>query len=169
VNPMKNHARVLRAAVAAAVSGLMAALAVPAAVAAPPPPRQVVAGIRPPWAEPSADKGPVAGGTPISVRVYLAGKDPAGLARYAGQVAEPGSPSYRHYLTPAQFAQRLGPTGAQIRAVRSWLTGAGLAVTATTDHYVAARGTAAGMGPRSAASCTATGRLRARSGRRSLR
>lgn len=146
LSPMKNHPRVLRAVAAMAATGLMAALAIPvAAAAASPPPRQVITGIRPSWAEPSADRGPAADGKPISVRVYLAGQDPAGLTRYAGQVADPGSPSYRHYLTPAQFEQRFGPTDAQIRAVRSWLTGAGLAVTAITDHYVAARGTAASM------------------------
>lgn len=147
LNPRKNHARVMRTAAAAAATGLMAALAVPAAAAAAasPPPRQVVTGIRPSWAEPSADRGPAASGTPISARVYLAGQDPAGLARYARQASDPGSPSYRHYLTPAQFARRFGPTSAQLRAVRSWLVGAGLAVTAITDHYVAVRGTAASM------------------------
>src|ERR1700677_2417102 len=99
LNPMKNHARVPRTAVAAAAAALgLAAFAVPAAAASPPPPhRQAVTGMRPSWAQPSADEGPVAGGTLISVRVYLAGKDPNGLTSYAGQVADPGSPSYRHY------------------------------------------------------------------------
>ena len=87
----------------------------------------------------------MADGTLISVRVYLAGKDPAGLTRYAGQASDPGSAGYRHYLTPAQFEQRFGPSGNQILAVRNWLTGAGLTVTGTTDHYVAAHGTAAAM------------------------
>ena len=146
MNPMKNRARRT-----AAATGLAAALAVSAAIpgavaaSASPLPRQVVTGIRPSWAAPSADKGPVTSGTKISVRVYLAGQDPAGLARYAGQVSDPGSPSYRHYLTPAQFTRRFGPTGAQISAIKSWLTGAGLAVTATTENYVAASGTAAAM------------------------
>jgi subtilase family serine protease len=130
-----------------AAMGLAAALAVPAAAAsASPPPRQAVAGMRPSWAQAAADQGPVAGRTPVSVRVYLAGRDPAGLTSYAGQVSDPGSPSYQHYLTPAQFTQRFGPTDAQVRAVRSWLTGAGLTVTASTGHYVAADGTAALMG-----------------------
>jgi hypothetical protein len=108
LNPMKNHARVTRAAAAAAATGLIAALAVPAAASASasaasasaaafasasPQPRHVVAGIRPSWAEPSADSGPAASGMPISVRVYLAGRDPAGLARYAVQVADRGRPS----------------------------------------------------------------------------
>jgi subtilase family serine protease len=124
--------------------GGAAALSMPAHAAAAPPPRHVIAGIRPSWAQAPADKGPVAGGTPISVAVYLAGQDPAGLASYARAVSEPASPSYRHYLTPAQFELRFGPNRTQVQAVRSWLTGAGLAVTAVTDGYVAARGTAAG-------------------------
>ena len=121
--------------------------------------------MRPWWAGASADRGPVADSAPVSVRVYLAGRDPAGLTRYAEQVAEPGSPGYRHFLTPAQFMRRFGPTAAQVSAVRGWLAGAGLTVTATTEHYVAARGTAAGMrtafGSRLDRYRTAQGTLRA--------
>jgi subtilase family serine protease len=138
------HARV-PAVAALAVTALMASIIVPAAAAATSPPRQVLTGVRPAWARPGADQGPVPGARRVSVRVYLAGRDPAGLVRYAGQVSDPGRPAYRHYLTPAQFERRFGPTAAQTRAVRNWLTGAGLAVTATTEHYVAARGTAASM------------------------
>jgi subtilase family serine protease len=123
------------------VSG--AAVLSPSAQASVSPPRQAVAGMRPSWAGPSADKGAVPGGTPISVRVYLAGQDPAGLASYARQVSDPASASYRHYLSPAQFERRFGPTGTQLRAVTSWLAGAGLTVTVANDNYVAARGTAA--------------------------
>ena len=173
VKPFFKRARILRttAAVAAtglataglATAGLAAGLAVPAAAS--PGPRQVVTGIQPSWAGASADRGPVASGAPVSVRVYLAGRDPAGLTRYAQQVAEPGQLSYRHFLTPAQFTRRFGPTGAQVSAVRGWLAGAGLTVTATTEHYVAARGTAAGMraafGSRLDRFRTAQGTLRA--------
>ncbi len=133
------------AAAAVAVATLMATFTVPAAAAVASSPRQMLSGVRPAWARSTADQGPVAAGKPVSVRVYLAGRDPAGLARYAGQVSEPGRPAYHHYLTPAQFERRFGPTEAQISSVRNWLTGAGLAVTATTRHYVAARGTAASM------------------------
>jgi len=138
------HARV-PAAAAVAVTALMASLIVPAAAAASGPSRQVLTGVHPAWARSTADQGPVPGARPVSVRVYLAGRDPAGLARYAGQVSDPGRPAYHHYLTPAQFERRFGPTAAQTRAVHSWLTGAGLSVTAATEHYVAARGTAASM------------------------
>jgi subtilase family serine protease len=152
-NPMKDHPRARRTAAAAAAAvavaaaaGLAAALALPGpAASASPLPRQVVSGIRPAWAASSADKGPVPARTKTSVRVYLAGQDPAGLTRYAGQVSDPGNPGYRHYLTPAQFERRFGPTGTQISAVESWLTGAGLSVTASNENYVAASGTAAAL------------------------
>ncbi|HYZ80255.1 MAG TPA: protease pro-enzyme activation domain-containing protein, partial [Solirubrobacteraceae bacterium] len=56
--------------------------------------------------------------TRMHVTVALKPRDPAALATYARAVATPGSASYRHYLTPSQFARRFGATAAQIRAVR---------------------------------------------------
>lgn len=85
---------------------------------------------------------PAAASSQLTTRVYLAGRDPAGLAAYARAVTEPASPDYQHYLTPAQFHSRFGPTPAEITAITSWLTGAGLRVTAITPHYVAATGSA---------------------------
>jgi subtilase family serine protease len=111
-----------------------------AAAAASPPPRQAVPGVHPSWANASADTGPVAATATLDARVYLAGPDPAGLSGYASAVADPGSALYRHYLTPAQFSQRFGPTRAQARAVTGWLTGAGLSVTSVNSHYIAVRG-----------------------------
>jgi subtilase family serine protease len=75
--------------------------------------------------------------------VFLAGQDPAGLASYAMAVSTPGNALYGHYLTPTQVMARYGPTQAQVSAVSSWLTGAGLAVTAVKDEmggYVAVQG-----------------------------
>jgi subtilase family serine protease len=124
--------------------GLAGFAAAPAqALAASQPQRLAVSGSHPAWATGSADVGPVPRGTVITARVYLAGRDPAGMAAYATQVSDPGSALYGHYLTPAQYEQRFGPTGAQISAVRQWLTGAGLRVTAVTSHYVATSGTEA--------------------------
>jgi subtilase family serine protease len=78
----------------------------------------------------------------IATRVYLAGRDPAGLAAFASAVSDPASPRYRKFLTPGQELQRFGPTSAQVAAVRAWLSSAGLRVTAVTRHYVAAAGSA---------------------------
>src|SRR5205807_7436555 len=55
-------------------------------------------------------------------RIYLAGRDPAGLVAYAHAVTEPNNPNYQHYLTPAQFQSRFGATQEQVTAITSWLT-----------------------------------------------
>jgi subtilase family serine protease len=79
-------------------------------------------------------------GAGVSARVYLAGRDPSGLAEYAAAVSDPASRMYRRFLTPGQELRRFGPTTAQVAAIRSWLTSAGLRVTAVTRHYVAVTG-----------------------------
>jgi subtilase family serine protease len=70
--------------------------------------------------------GSLAGATSLQVTVALAPRDPGGLEAYAMAVATPGSGLYRDYLTVAQFAQRFGPTPAQIGAVQSALRAQGL-------------------------------------------
>ncbi|HEX3920958.1 MAG TPA: S53 family peptidase [Streptosporangiaceae bacterium] len=91
----------------------------------------------------TADLGPAAAGAPVSARVYLAGRDPAGLARYAASVSDPGSRSFHHYLTPAQVRDRFGATGSQVAAIRSWLAASGLKITGVAEHDIAVSGTAA--------------------------
>jgi subtilase family serine protease len=105
-----------------------------------------LAGTHPSWATAGAQRGVTPAGTTISADVYLAGRDPAGLAAYATDVATPGNAMYHHYLTPAQQRARFGPSSAQLRQVDAWLTKAGLRVTARTEQYVAVRGTAAAAG-----------------------
>jgi subtilase family serine protease len=63
----------------------------------------------------------------LKVTVALAPRDPAALAAFASAVSTPGSSEYRDYITPGQFAQRFGPTSAQIASVRSSLRAHGLA------------------------------------------
>jgi hypothetical protein len=70
--------------------------------------------------------GMVPAATRLHVSVTLRPRDPAALTAYARAVSTPGSPSYRRYLTPAQFARRFGATAAQIRAVRRSLRAQGL-------------------------------------------
>jgi len=107
-------------------------------------PRSAIPGTHPSWATASAQvsAAPVTTGT-VNARVYLAGQDPSGLSAYAQAVSDPASASYGHYLTAAQVQARFGPTSAQIDAVKAWLTGAGLTVTAVSDSvdgYVAVSG-----------------------------
>ena len=68
----------------------------------------------------------------MHMTVTLRPRDPAALAAYAQAVSTPGSSAYLHYLTPAQFARRFGPTPAQIAAVRGALMARGLRPGATS-------------------------------------
>ncbi|MGD0558995.1 MAG: S53 family peptidase [Streptosporangiaceae bacterium] len=79
----------------------------------------------------------------VSLRVYLAGQHAAGLAAAALAVSTPRTSGYARYLTPAQYRQRYGPTAGQVRAVTSWLTVAGMKITASTAHYIAVQATVA--------------------------
>lgn len=108
--------------------------------------RAAVAGARPAWAAASADRGALdPAATLDGIRVYLAGKDPAGLESYARAVSDPHSPEFRHFLNSHQIADRFGPSPAQTAQVTDWLSSAGLTVTGTDPHFVAARGTVSAL------------------------
>jgi subtilase family serine protease len=82
----------------------------------------------------------------VAVRVYLAPRGgTAALNAAIRSVSTPGSASYRHFLTPAQYRSRFGPTARTVASVSSWLRGAGLRVTGvgSDNRYVKATGTAA--------------------------
>ncbi|WP_435611688.1 S53 family peptidase [Streptomyces sp. bgisy159] len=141
---MRSERAVLRAGVSMAATLPMLAgalaLGIPAAHAADHPARQTLAGTRPAWATAAADRGATADGAAFSARVYLAGRDAAGLAAYARAVSDPHSPSYGRYLSAAQAQNRFGATDGQVAAVKSWLTSAGLRVTGVSRHYVSVTG-----------------------------
>ena len=63
--------------------------------------------------------------------VALAPSDPSALNGFVAGVSTPGSPTYRHFLTPGQFGPRFGASPATLASVRSWLANAGLVVTGT--------------------------------------
>ncbi|MGO9724116.1 MAG: protease pro-enzyme activation domain-containing protein [Streptosporangiaceae bacterium] len=129
--------------VAAMVAG---AFAMSGTAQAATPSAQPLPGTHPAWATASAARGVTAAGSTVSTQVYLTGRNPAGLAAFAAAVSDPASPDYQHYLTAAQQQAEFGPTTAQLRAVDSWLTGAGLKITASTEQYVTVSGTASAIG-----------------------
>jgi subtilase family serine protease len=140
---LHRHRWVAGAVVGAAVlSGLVSA---GSAVAAPG--RAAIPGTHPDWATSRAGhQAPAVTAGAVNLRVYLAGQDPAGLAAYATAVSDPTSGSYGDYLTPAQAQSRFGATSAQVQAVESWLTSAGLTVTGVSSGaggYVSVTGTVA--------------------------
>lgn len=123
---MRSNRAMVRAGVSIAATLPMLAgalaLGIPAAHAADHPLRDLLAGTRPAWATAKADKGATSDGARMSARVYLRGRDAAGLAAYAKAVSDPASASYGKYLTAKQAQARFGATKAQVAAVTSWLT-----------------------------------------------
>jgi subtilase family serine protease len=120
-------------------------LAVPSQAAGPSAGARTIAGSHPGWATASKDAGTISGSAEITGTVHLAGRDPSGLTAYAKAVSDPKSPSYGKYLSPTAFQDRFGPTAAQVAAVRTWVTRAGLTVVRTTDHAITVRGTNSAM------------------------
>jgi subtilase family serine protease len=70
--------------------------------------------------------GAVAADTPMHLTVTLQPRDPAALEAFATAVSTPGSPQYRDYITPSQFAERFGAAPATVAAVQASLRAHGL-------------------------------------------
>jgi subtilase family serine protease len=85
----------------------------------------------------------------LHLDVVLTQRNPAQAANALKAMYTPGSATYRHFLTPAQYAASYAPTTARINAVTSYLRSAGLSsvavsankqlVTATTTVATAAK------------------------------
>ncbi|MEU7379878.1 S53 family peptidase [Streptomyces sp. NPDC042207] len=120
------------------------ALGIPAH-AADHPSRSTLAGTKPVWATATADKGATSDSAQVRARVYLAGRDAAGLAQYAAAVSDPSSASYGKHLSAEEAQARFGATQAQVDAVKAWLASSGLKVTSVTPHYVAVSGDVAAV------------------------
>ncbi|MGH2883393.1 MAG: S53 family peptidase, partial [Solirubrobacteraceae bacterium] len=71
--------------------------------------------------------GALATSTPMHITVALQSQNAAGLAAFAEEVSTPGSPLYRRYITPAEFAKRFGARHDAVQAVESSLRAHGLA------------------------------------------
>jgi subtilase family serine protease len=81
-------------------------------------------------------------GSRVRVSVFI-GRNQAGLAAAARAISDPASPSYEHYLRPAQVSARFGASRAQQQAVRGWLRHSGLAVTHRDAFVISGLGSAA--------------------------
>ena len=130
------------AAAGALLAGGLGAATVTATAAQAATHRSPIPGTHPAWATSARPVPAVTTGT-VNARIYLAGRDSAGLTVLATAVSTPGNALYHHYLTAAQVRARYGPTNSQIAAVRSWLSSAGLRVTGVTGGiggYVAVTG-----------------------------
>jgi subtilase family serine protease len=134
-----------RIVVGSTVAVLGLALLIPAAQATPAgrARTQQLRGSTPSWVAGATPVAKAPGSQRLSMTVILQGRDQAGAAALAASVSTPGSAQYGRYLTPEQYNQRFAPTAASVRAVRSWLTGAGLQVTdvAYNNRLISVSGT----------------------------
>ncbi len=123
---MRHNARIAKLAAVALGASIVAASS--AQAAAPPAVVQSSSPAATPANQVSAT--PAAAAVDFSVGLQLS--DPAGAVALQQAVSDPNSPSYRHYLTPAQWEKRFSPTQASVEAVSSWLRSQGIAVQAVT-------------------------------------
>jgi subtilase family serine protease len=68
-------------------------------------------------------------GQVMKLDIVLPLKDTDGLKRFLGELYNPASPSYRHFLTVQEFTERFGPTQKDYDTVVSFAKTSGFAVT----------------------------------------
>lgn len=78
-----------------------------------------------------AANGRLAAATQLNLAIGLPLHDSAGLDNFLAQVYDPASPLFHHFLTPAEFTARFGPTGEDYDAVKNFARTNGFVVTAT--------------------------------------
>lgn len=102
-----------------------------------------IAGSAPSWAATAKVVGSPANSSRITFNVVLPLRHAAALNTLALAVSNPKNAAYGHYITPAQFNQKFGPTAAQAAAVRGYLKGLGFAVkgVAQGNRWVTVSGT----------------------------
>jgi subtilase family serine protease len=139
------HKRTITAALVSASTLVAGALvATPAAQARPAP--KAVPHSKPAWLGHAQHLGHASTKSAVKARVYLAPKGGiAALQAAAKAVSTPGSATYKHFLSTAQYQAQYSPTSASVNQVRSWLTSAGLKVNGVEAHnrYVSVSGTVA--------------------------
>lgn len=64
----------------------------------------------------------------VEMQIGLKPASPVSAAAFVQAVSTPGSPLYRHFLTPAQWRTRFGPSAAAVAAVTGWLRSQGATV-----------------------------------------
>jgi subtilase family serine protease len=81
----------------------------------------------------------------VNFEVVLRLRDAAAAQALVTAISTPGSASYRHYLTTAQWQARLSPGAAEVSTARKWLASQGFRVGGTSRDRItiAASGTAA--------------------------
>jgi subtilase family serine protease len=73
--------------------------------------------------------GRLEGSQRLKLAIGLAPRDEQGLDTFFQELYDPTSPNYRHYLTPAQFTKRFGPTEQDYKALIDYAKASGWNVT----------------------------------------
>ena len=137
----KRVGTVLTAGAALVISGMSTP-----AVAHSAPSRVNVAKTKPVWLGHARNLGRASSAGRTNFNIYLAPTGGmAALQARVDAVSKPGSSSYRHFITPAQYHHRYDATPAAVAAVTTFLTSNKLAVTgvAANNQYVSVSGTVA--------------------------
>jgi hypothetical protein len=76
------------------------------------------------------------GSTPLTLDVALVPRSPTALASFVAGVSTPGTPAFRHFLAPGQFAARFGPSSATLENVTAALRRLGLVRLRLTANHL---------------------------------
>ena len=79
--------------------------------------------------------GAVADDQRIDLAISLKPHDEAGLNRFVAAVNDPHSPSYRHFLTSAQYNANYAPRQSDVDKVTGYLRGRGFQVTSVSGNH----------------------------------
>ncbi len=79
-------------------------------------------------------QGRLPGNQSLRLAIGLPLRNSAGLDEFLAQVYEPGSPVFRQYLTPEEFAAHFGPSEQDYEAVKNFALENGLTIAATYDN-----------------------------------
>jgi subtilase family serine protease len=128
-------------ATAVLATGVLAVGASGPAQASPRPAGTVLAGSAATFTGHTRVIGDLAAGTSLTIQVWLR-PDVGAAAQFATQVSTPGSPLYRHYLSPAAYTARFGPSQAAASRVEAWLRTQGFTGIAADSGRTYVRATA---------------------------
>src|ERR1035438_2340831 len=97
---------------------------------------QVLANSTPRFVQSAQNLGPESPSKVINITVRLQQHNTAEREALLKQLYDPKSPLFQHWLTPAEYAARFGPTAAEAAVVKDFLASHGLAVTYVhPDNY----------------------------------
>jgi kumamolisin len=88
-------------------------------------------------AKPEAFQGYLAASETMHMIISFELRDPAGMEKLKGDLYNPGSALYRHWLTPKEFGNRFGRTQDEFNQAINWLKGQGFVVDTAFDNRLA--------------------------------